>query len=360
MERRVLTLCILSLLLLQGTPGSAEVHRGADPLAEQQWHLDLIGAPEAWEHTRGKGIVIAILDSGVDLDHPDLRRNILSKGIDLVDPHGTNGADDASGHGTHVAGIAAARGGNGIGVSGVAPRAKILPIRVSSSGSVKSEAVAQAIKRATALGADVISMSFGDHPLLFPSDHEKDVSRAIANAHENGVAVVSIAQNDFVLPECTYPGRDPKALCVGATNALDTKTAYSNFDARMGANYLMAPGGETTVHHGLVPVSCEVQILSTAIHVEDAAPVLLPARSACSPEEGYDWNSGTSMAAPVVSGVVALVMSLGLDNEDAIDILLRTAVDLGAPGRDPIYGHGRVDAAAAVAEALRTKKEHDR
>lgn len=355
-RRLVAPLMAFALILVTTSAGTARAVKDGwreDPLADQQWHLDVIGAEQAWMHTKGKGAVIAILDSGVDLDHPDLKPNLFSQGIDFTDPKDKDGANDESGHGTHVAGIAAARGGNGIGVTGVAPRAKILPIRLSfPDGGILSTSVAEGIRRATQLGADVISMSFGDHPILFPTEYEEEISAAIDYAYRKGAVVVSIAQNDFVLTECTYPGRDPKALCVGATNAADTKAAYSNFDARMSANYLVAPGGEISVHHGLVPAACDLQILSTAIHVRESLPLILPERSACSPEEGYDWNAGTSMAAPVVSGVVALVMSLGIDNRTAIDIVLETAVDLGVPGRDPIYGYGRVDAARAVDEAV--------
>ena len=341
-------------MLAAAAPSGVAGSRFDDPLEDLQWHLDVIGAREAWNTSTGSGAVIAVIDTGVDLDHPDLKGNLAGRGLDGMDANDRDGAQDEEGHGTHVAGIAAAVGGNGIGVAGVAPEASILPIRHGNFVEDPEQFEAE-VRYAVRQGADVINMSLADIP-VFSNRQDPDgryrevVARALRYAWRKGVVLVAAA-NNLASPTCSWPAAAPRVLCVGATNRLDQLATYSNYEAMAPKEYLVAPGGEASVTYGVVSAAgCGEQILSTAMHLE-LFPVVAPARSACSPAEGYDEMSGTSMAAPVVSGVAALLASMGLDNEQIVDTILSTAKDLGVPGRDPRFGYGRVDAAAAVAEA---------
>ncbi len=158
---------------------------------------------------------------------------------------------------------------------------------------------------------------------------------AIVYAWEKGAVVIAAAGND-TFPMCGSPATEEFVVCVGATGPSGDIASYSNFDALAADTFLVAPGGEPA---GL---TCDSFILST--YPIDKTP------TGCAPPDqvGYDVNSGTSMAAPFVSGVAALLAEEGLDNEQIVDCLARTAKDLGEPGRDPIYGFGLVRANKAV------------
>jgi serine protease len=315
-------------------PANAE---SSDPFLDRQWGLTNIHAEAAWSVTDGTGATIAIVDTGVDVEHPDLAANVLSPAdADFTGDGDDDGAQDENGHGTHVAGIAAAARGNGVGGAGVAPGAKILAVRVLDEGGTGSAlGVANGINYAADKGADVINLSLGATSGLgqvgqLQGDYEL-VYEAIDHAWAGGAVVVVAAGND-AFPLCTEPAAAPKALCVGATDANDLRSFFSNSDATMTRAYLVAPGG-----NGL---SCAGEIFSTYLR---SAP-----KSPCSPSSGYDAIAGTSMATPFVSGVAALLASRGLTNDQILDCLLETADDLGAPGRDPVFGYGLVDAQAAV------------
>jgi subtilisin family serine protease len=308
-----------------------------DPFFARQWGLTKIDAERAWSVTDGTGATIAIVDSGVDLDHPDLAANVLGPAdADFTGDADSDGAQDENGHGTHVAGIAAAARGNGVGVAGVAPGASILPVRVlDEEGSGSASAVANGIHYAADAGADVINLSLGATAglgqagqLLGDFDLVYD---AVEYAWTNGAVVVVAAGNDS-FPLCSEPSNAPTALCVGATDVNDLRSYFSNSDATMTRPYVVAPGGD-----GL---TCSGEIFSTYLRT---AP-----KTACSPSDGYDAIAGTSMATPFVSGVAALLASRGLTNAQIVDCLLETADDLGTPGRDPVFGYGRVNARAAV------------
>ena len=316
-----LVLCLVTAALATHVLPTPALGGGGDPLLDRQWGLDSIHAPAAWKHSRGAGAVIAILDSGVDLQHPDLRPNLQSKGFDFI--RSRVGADDRSGHGTAVTGVAAARGGNGIGVSGVAPRARILPVKVCSLGDCSPKAAAKGIRYATRHGADVINMSF-----YVPKADEglTGVLEAVSYAERRGVVVVAAAGNSRE-PWCVEPASS--ALCVGAVTRDDQRALYSNGDLLMTDNYLVAPGGEGV---------CENLILTTSIGGRDA----------CKASSRYAYNTGTSLAAPFVAGVAALLAAKGATGEEIRTCVLETAEDLGPQGRDPIYGFGRVDALGAV------------
>ncbi|MGH8887639.1 MAG: S8 family serine peptidase [Egibacteraceae bacterium] len=282
----------------------------SDPLAPQQWHLAEVGAAAAWGGGRGGGVVVAVLDTGVDLEHPDLRDRLV-EGVDLVD-EGTV-PDDPQGHGTLVAGIIAATAGNGQGVAGVAPSARLMPVRVlDAEGRGTPATVAAGIRWAADHGASVINLSLADavtHDGAGASGRrgaeglvDAQVEQAIRAAAEAGVLVVVAAGNDG---RDAVPYReDLPVLVVGATDRSDHVWPRSNRDARV----LFAPG---------------VEILST-------------------------WNGGryakadgTSFAAPIVAAGAAILRGQGLAAGQARARLVGAAVRVGS-------GLGRVDLAAAV------------
>ena len=320
-----------------------------DPHRALQWGLDKVQAESAWTTATGAGALIAIVDSGVDLAHPDLDGKLVSSGADFIEPKGEcsgkgkaksctqDGAQDENGHGTHVAGIAAAETGNGVGVAGTAPGASLLPVRVlDEEGSGYADQLAAGIRYAADRGADVLNLSLGwlsGQGAAIKILGELDaVYEAIDYAWARGAVIVIAAGNDSV-GLCAEPAFHPRALCVGSTDENDLPSYFSNSDATMTSTYLVAPGGNG--------ITCEGDILSTWLRSAD--------HSVCSPSTGYDAYAGTSMATPFVSGVAALLASKGLGNQAIVSCLARTTDDLGVPGRDPVYGYGRVNAAKAVA-----------
>ena len=333
----------------------------SDPYFAKQWGLVKVQAEQAWPVANGTGALVAVVDTGVDLTHPDLDGNIVSyPDADMVEPDGTctgnakrgrtctqDGAQDKNGHGTHVAGVIAAETNNAIGVAGVAPAAKILPVRVlDAGGSGTDEQIASGIRYAADKGADVINLSLG-----YPSGVDqvakalgwlKPVENAIAYAWSKGAVIVVAAGNDSV-PICAEPSGVANVVCVGATDQFDLRSYYSNSDATMTKDYLVAPGGGGT-NLSLGPNSptastCGGDIFSTYLRSET---------SWCSSEPGYEAIAGTSMATPHVAGVAALLAGKGLTNQQIVTCLKSTSDDLGSPGRDPLFGYGRVNALRAV------------
>lgn len=324
----------------------------ADPYRSLQWGLDQVHAPQAWSASTGTGAVIAVVDSGVDLDHPDLQGQLVA-GATFVCRGGEprpcgngdwqSGADNGNGHfhGTHVAGIAAAATNNGIGVAGVAPGARIMPVKaLDAEGSGAFEDIADGIRWAVDHGADVVNLSLGALPgvqAFVITGLETAVAEAIQYAVSRGVVVVAAAGNESS-PLCDTPAFDSGALCVVATDRLEARPWYSNFGINPELHAVSAPGGQ-----GLV--SCEEDVLST---------VPLGTESSCTAgtRPGYDFLAGTSMATPHVAGVAALLVAQGRDNVETVDVLEATARQpvTGLRGTyTPAYGFGIVDAAAAVA-----------
>jgi len=330
-----------------------------DPHFARQWHFAKVQAEQAWGTTTGTGVLVAVVDSGVDLTHPDLQANIVSyNDADMVEPDGNctgpaqsrvctqDGAQDENGHGTHVAGLIGAVANNGVGVAGVAPGAKILPVRsLNENGDGTTEQVAAGIRFAAQKGADVINLSLGidarGHAVnlvgLLDPIHD-----AIAFAWAQGATIVIAAGNEST-PLCAEPSANPTVVCVGALDQFDNVAWYSNTDASH-QNYVVAPGGWSLGALSLGSASptgatCQGEIFSTYLRSQ---------QSWCSAEAGYEGISGSSMSTPIVSGVAALLASRGYTNQEIVACLKTSATDIGPPGRDPFYGHGRVNALAAV------------
>ena len=322
-----------------------------DPCAGKLWGVTNVKAPEAWSVTKGTGVTVAVVDTGSDFNHPDLGSNLVAaQGSDMTKntaytcPFQKAGkrarsstaiAQDDNGHGTHVAGTIAAVTGNGVGVAGVAPAAKVLPVKVlGADGSGSDSAVARGICFAADKGAKVINLSLGYDPVssVIVTGLGNDTDNAIDYAYSKGAAVIVAAGNE-AFPACDFPASYSKALCVGAVDRNDVKSWYSNFGANVG---VVAPGGV-----GSVLCNDDGDVWST----------IWPGSDYDCGANGYDPLAGTSMATPHVAAVAALIVAkygTGASPDFIYSKLKSTADDLGAPGFDPVYGWGRVNAYRAV------------
>ena len=337
-----------AVLLTASAPATAAptAPRTNDPVqaAGLQWALERVGAEAAWGRSQGTGVRIAVVDSGVDLGHPDLDAKVVGH-VSCIgasgDPRRCSGpGQDDNGHGTHVAGIAAAETGNAEGIAGVAPDAELLAVRVlanecdatgcTASGTAGD--VAAGIYWAVEHGADVINLSLGGGAVQ--SALGCGFCEAIEYAWSQGVIAVVAAGNDSILPAGFG---DTPAVVVTATTRDDQRASYSNRNDSILTEArwpVAAPGGEAEAD----PNDCSTQgepagILSTYLR---------------SLGEGYACLAGTSMAAPHVAGGLALLRQAGLGPQQAIERLLGTAVDLGPSGRDATFGFGRIDLARAL------------
>ena len=320
-----------------------------DPLRSQQWGLDQVHAEAAWPTTTGSGVTVAVVDTGVDLSHPDLKANLVPGATftgcskqnpppcgngDYRGPDGENNADE---HGTHVAGIVAAIANNGVGVAGVAPNAKIMPVKVLEDGSGSFEEIAGGVRWATDHGAKVINLSLGALPgaqALTITGLESSVTDAIAYANSKGVAVIAAAGNSAT-PLCNTPAWENGAICVASTDRNEAKSWFSELPNKPDLKAVTGPGGA-----GLF--FCEDDIVST---------VPQGTGSASCGESDYDYYAGTSMATPHVAGVAALLFAQGRTLANVEDALLDTSRQplTSVTGvYSPTYGWGIVDAAAAV------------
>jgi hypothetical protein len=276
-----------------------------DPYLGSQWHIPKIRADVAWDSASGSNVTIAILDTGVNGAHPDLLSRMVS-GWNFFD-NNSNTAD-VYGHGTKVAGSAAAAFNNGTGVAGVAGSAKIMPIRISGTdGYATLSAMAQGLTWAADNGARVANISYlcADSPSVISA----------ANYMKNKGGLVTTSAGNYGVEEGIAP--TTAMIPVSATNSSDAKTSWSSY----GAYVAMSAPGE-------------------GIYSTTSAG-------------GYAAVSGTSFSSPITAGVVALMMSANpkLSSSEIEKLLYSTAVDLGAAGRDALYGYGRVDAGAAVRTA---------
>lgn len=356
---RPLSRLILVSLLTAGLVPASPAHAAVDPLRAEQWGLEQVRAPQAWTRTTGVGATIAIIDSGFDLDHPDLAANVVGGATFAScpeEPDGCGNGDhtskdpEPSGHGTHVAGIAAAVRDNGRGIAGVAPDARLLSAKVlrrDDSGQVvgSTTEIAAGIRWAVRSGADVINLSLNAgpaSPAFNITGAFEPIQEAVSDAIAAGVVVVAAAGNDAG-PVCGEPAFDPQVVCVVATDRLEQRAPYSNFAVQSSLNVVAAPGG-------LGGPLCQEDIVST---YPDGH------QSVCSLPRGYEYLAGTSMAAPHVAGVAALLVSQGRPRADVVALLKDTARTprSGARGNyTATYGYGIVDAEAATAAPLDTPR----
>ena len=307
----------LVVLLVCAAPAGA-----ADPRRGEQWNLDLIEADGGRPVSSGAGAIVAVIDSGVQADHPDLAGRI-GPGYDVVQRDSS--PQDGDGHGTHVMGIIGAATGNRVGVESVAPGATLMPVRVlGDDGGGSIDDVARGVDWAREHGADVINLSLGSEVPLVGAGGGDSFDAAIRRAIAAGVVVVAAAGNNGV-PVCEQPAAGDGLLCVGAVDKRRSRSFFSSFGTGLG---LVAPGGSGATAAG---VSVGEDVLSTYTGSR------------------YEELAGTSQAAPHVAGVAALLVSRGVRGQAAVRRLLATAVDLGPPGVDAQYGAGLVNARAAVA-----------
>jgi type VII secretion-associated serine protease mycosin len=301
------------------TPADATPRPVADPASplvgdgvrSEQWHLKTLNVAGAWTYASGAGVTVAVIDSGVDSTHPDLQGQVLP-GLDLVDNKG-DGDTDLVGHGTTVSAIIAGRGDDSAGVIGIAPRAKILPVRVLDEENRYNDAiiVAKGVRWAVDHGARVINLSLGGN------GSSDALAAALDYAFAKDVVVVACTGNTSASPDTQvwYPAREPGVIAVAGMER-DGDVLWSG----------SITGAETVV---------------TA-----PATQLVGANTG----GGYWKVQGTSFAAPMVSGTAALIRSRWptMPAGEVINRIIRTAKDRGPAGRDATYGFGMVDPTGAL------------
>ncbi len=280
-----------------------------------QWNLDRIRAYQAWDVSTGGNVRIAIVDTGISPTHPDLAGKVVWGIRYYGDGWSDSNWQDDNGHGTHVAGIASAVTNNGQGVAGVTWGASLLAIKVlDSAGSGSYYDVARGILAAADQGARVINLSLGSQA------SSSGLADAVKYAQDRGALVVA-ASGNYGNDVPVYPAACADVVAVGATNESDQWASYSSYGPHL---WVAAPGGDGSGG-----------VLSTYW---------------ASGSDVYAWLTGTSMAAPHVSGLAALLWSINSDMSalSLRSILSGTADDLGAPGWDPCYGWGRINAERAA------------
>jgi uncharacterized repeat protein (TIGR01451 family) len=329
---------------LAAPSAAAPVDPPDDPLFARQWNLPLIQIPDAWAVSRGAGATVAVLDTGVayeDYDDgrysfrklPGFSRTRFAPGYDFVegDAHPNDGlgeALDRPGHGTHSAAIVAETSDEGEGTASVAPRATIMPVRVLDwDGNGEVAGIAAGIRFAADNGAQVVVMSLA-------GTDTGPVAEAVSYAAGKGVTLVAPSGNQGS-GEIRFPASHPDVISVGAVTADKTHAYYSNYGAGLD---LVAPGGDVT------------KDLSG-----DGEPDGIRQGTFVQTLDGFCYcqTEGTSSAAPHVAGVAALLVASGLATtpEQVRHALLSSALDLGDPGPDPVFGAGLVQASDAMAAA---------
>ena len=308
------------------------------------WGIQKIGAPAAWNTSTGAGIIVAVVDTGIDYNHPDIAANVWintgeipNNGIDddhngyiddvrgwdfigstYTNPQQSNDPIDHNGHGTHVAGTVAAVGNNGIGVIGVAWNAQVMAVKgLDDTGTGVDSTLDPAILYAVNNGADIISASWGG------TTYSQAEADAITYAYDLGAVIVVAAGNNAADARTFYPAALWNVITVAASDPNDNLASFSNYGSKID---VAAPG---------------VDILSLQASGTSLGPVVSP---------GYIRLSGTSMATPHVSGLAALILSQNpnYSNEQVRQVIRASATDLGPPGYDLSFGYGRINASAAL------------
>src|SRR5690349_10256263 len=229
MKRRILIAILFAILLLAPAAAFARsIAEPNDPYYPDQWALAHVGATCAWARTIGSAdVTVAVVDSGVDMHHPDLVDRLRTDGRDFVD--GDDDPSDENGHGTNVAGIIAATLDNGEGIVGLAPGVSILPIRVmNAKGAGSDRAIARGVRYAADAGAKVINLSLGATLTIDADTVSAQVTSAISYAQSKGALIVVAAGNDFLPLENAIVGDNPDVLVVAATDENDIKADFSN------------------------------------------------------------------------------------------------------------------------------------
>ncbi|WP_204106698.1 MULTISPECIES: S8 family peptidase [Spirulina sp. CCY15215] len=293
------------------------LERPNDPDYNKQWNFQNINIEQAWAETKGDGVVVAVIDTGVS-KVPDLKETKFVKGYDFVNDK-VDAGDDV-GHGTHVAGTIAQSTNNGYGVAGIAYEAKIMPIKVlAASGGGTVSDIAEGIRFAADNGADIINMSLGG------GGESKLLEDAIHYAYDKGVVIIAAAGNEN-RNSSSYPARYPRVLSVSALDPAGLKAPYSNYGAGVD---ISAPGG-----------SEQGKILQNTIDPSTGEAVFL----------GFQ---GTSMASPHVAGVAALLKAEGIDSPAEIYEILKQSARPVEEDDLNHFGAGQLDAGAAVKLAIK-------
>ena len=291
-----------------------------DPDFSKQWHLKAAGAPAAWDSTRGQGVTVAVIDTGIypvdDLDPGRIVAgfNFITRTADARDDHG---------HGTHVAGTIAQSTGNGKGVAGMAPLAWLMPVKVLSAfGGGTSADIADGIRFAVDHGARVLNLSLGG------GGRSQDMERAVAYARRKGAVVVCAAGNSGGRG-VSFPAAYPGAFAVSAVGPTAQPAPYTSFGPEVA---IAAPGGDKS-------------------RGEEGGVLQETLAEGSTSESAYRWFQGTSMATPHVAGAAALLQSLGVTDPGAVERLITGNARAPETRDAEKYGAGLLDAAAAVRDA---------
>lgn len=289
---------------------------GVDPKLENQHYLEQIGARMAWRTVRDQtALTIAVVDTGVDLDHPDLKRNLVD-GVNLVDP--ARPPEDDNGHGTNIAGVLAGEGHNGIGIAGILWTARIMPIKaLDKNGFGNEEHLVQGIRYAMRHGARIIVLAVG------LDRYSSDLRKLCEEAERQGILLVAASGNDGLEPgreaAVKYPAAFPTVLAVGGAAADGGWEPRSNRGSELD---LVAPWNVYTTATG----------------------------------GGYTRAQGTSMAASQAAAAAALLWAVrpGLATYEMRELLRQSARDIGEPGPDERSGYGLLQLDRAVKQLLRS------
>jgi serine protease len=305
--------------------------RPNDPMYDQQWNFKMVGAEEAWKKTKGKGVIVAVIDTGVAAESTkkgkqckDFNTTSFVKGYDFVNKD----ADpfDDHGHGTHVAGTIAESTNNSEGVAGLAYESTIMPLKVlSAGGSGSSSDIADAIRYAADNGAHVINMSLGSNQ---PSSV---IQKACQYAVKKGVVIVCAAGNGFGEP-VGYPAAFPECIAISSVGPSGKIATYSSYGKQVA---LAAPGGDM-----MESGNARDGILQNTV---------MTGKGDRAKGDDYYAFQGTSMASPHAAAVAALVVSQGINDPARVrDILTKSATPNGEPNK---YGAGILSASNAVSMA---------